>query len=323
MMRIRMLPLGIDLGSTRIRVASMERHRNGEVRLRAVVARDLPEGAVAASTIEHPELVTALLEEMRAEIGGKERRCILALGMPLAVLRMVQLPRMTRGERIRAARFEAARFVPWNLDEERSLVRAHRVGETSQIWAIGAARAGAAESRVGAARSAGLRVVGIDHDSLAFERALGRNRIVVDVGSSRSTVHAPHRAGGICRMIACGGEEITKGIARDLSIDLVSAERRKRILGVAGAGAAAHSEFVNQLAETIGDMRLEGASIALTGNGVRLPGLAAALESATGALVDIPVPSSMTGDAYPDDVLRAASPDWTLAVGLALRGHAA
>jgi hypothetical protein len=56
----------------------------------------------------------------------------------------------------------------------------------------------------------------------------------------------------------------------------------------------------------------------MTGNGARLSGLAAELEAACGALVEMPVSDLLRDGAYPDDVVRAAAPDWALAAALAI-----
>ncbi|HTA38341.1 MAG TPA: hypothetical protein VK760_04670, partial [Candidatus Acidoferrales bacterium] len=60
--------------------------------------------------------------------------------------------------------------------------------------------------------------------------------------------------------------------------------------------------------------------VAMTGNGARLCGFAAELESATQAIVEVPVSELLQGGPYPDDVVRAAAPDWALAAALASWG---
>ena len=315
-MKFRTLPLGIDAGSARIRIALAEASTRGDVRIRAIAARDLPAG---------DGLFAALLDEMLEELGTRERRCVISLGEESASLRVVRMPKMTWAERGRAARFEARRFTPWDLDVEPTVVRVHPHSRADGRWTIGAVRRITLEERIAACASAGLRVSAVDHDALALRRAYPAYDAILDVGLERAAIHGYGESGPRSWSIPEGGARITRGIAGDLSIDEPSAERRKRILGAAGAGIRARDELVAAIREAI--VRARGCApvlrIALTGNGARLPGLIPAIEAAAGARVEIPVSALLPDDVYPDDVLRAAAPDWALAAALSLWQHAA
>lgn len=321
----KLLPLGIDVGSTRARIACAEARREGGMRIRAIVARDIPDDAVSALRVDQPELVAAVIEDMLAEIGTRERRCVLAIGAPACALRTLRFPKMSWPERLRAARFEAQRFAGWDLEEAGSIVRLHALDRTAGTFAIGVTRAGSLDSRVRAARIAGLRAVAVDHDVFAIRRLLPDCDAIVDVGAERATVHCFSATGPASLVAHVGGATITRGIASELSIDVPTAERRKRILGCAGAGVNASEEVVAAIAALIDRARkrvsIEG--IAVTGNGARLPNFARALEEATGAVAGMPVPEVLHTAAYPEDVVRVAAPDWTLAASLALWGAAA
>ncbi len=122
-----------------------------------------------------------------------------------------------------------------------------------------------------------------------------------------------------------GGAAVTRGIAAELSIDMPTAERRKRILGCAGAGLMASDEVIAAIAALVDRARLRATieRIAVTGNGARLPNFARDLEEATSAITEMPVPDVLHTAAYPVDVVRAATPDWALAASLALWSVAA
>ncbi len=315
----KVLPLGIDLGSTRVRVAVGESNREGSVRMRAIVSRDVPDEAVSPLGVEQPGLVAALLEEMLSEIGSRERRCVLAIGAPAGVLRTVRFPKMSWAERLRAARFEAQRFAGWDLDDDGSIVRTHPLDRPSGIYAVGVTRTASIDSRVRTMRLAGLRAVAVDHDAFAMRRMFPQCDAIVDVGADRSSVHVFSGTGPMSLTTLSGGAAITRGIATELSIDVPTAERRKRILGCAGAGVSAREEVVNSIASLIDRARARGTvnRIVLTGNGARLPSFAHELEEATSAITEAPVPEILHTAAYPEDVVRAAAPDWTLAASLA------
>jgi len=310
------VPLGVDLGATRVRLAYGRIDRTGTIRVDAVVSRDLPDGGWAKSDADL-KLVAAVAEDAWSELRVRERRCILAVGPPAAAVRYVALPPMSWAERLRAARFDVARWPGWDTAID-PIVRVHSVEHRNGIYAIGAVRREVLDRRLAVLRAAGLRPVAVDHESLALHRALGASTAIVDVSAERTSVHVYGEAGPLCAVSALAGAEITRGIAQELAIDLESAERRKRILGCAGAGAGARDAVVASIASLLERFRARAVidRIAVTGNGARLPNFAESLRDATGVAAEMPVPKLLEGEAYPSDVIRTAAPDWSLAVGL-------
>lgn len=305
------LPLGIDLGAARTRVALVERCGAGPPQLVAVATR---------ATNEDP---SAAIAAAWAELGTRERRCVLALSAPDALLRSIPFPAMGRGERRRAARFEAARFVAFPLEE--AVVRVASVAPDRSV--VGIARRAALDARASAARRAGLRPVAVDDAAFALLRAFPYADAVVDVGLGATLLVVPADLVPSSTSFASGGEAFTAAIAASLGIDPPAAEQRKRTIGLAGAGERVRDALVEQLAGALIEHRARSRSelraIALAGNGARLTGFADALERAVAIPVRLGALSSGASETLPGDVLRAASPDWGLAYGLALWDDAA
>lgn len=305
------LPLGIDVGAGRTRVALAERDAGGRSCLVAVAAR--PTGDNAAHAIA----------EARAELRTRERRCVLAVGAPDAMLRTVSLPSMRPTERARAARFEAAQLVTYPPCE--ADVRLVASGEGR--WTLGIARRTALEARTAAAKRAGLRPIAIDDVAFALTRAFPYADAIVDVGERGTLLIVPGEPVPTVGRIAIGGRAFTAAIVASLGLDDASAEHRKRSVGLAGAGEHVRDALVGELAAAFAEhrsgARTEIRSIALTGNGARLSGLAGALEAATAIPVRLGALAAGASGGLPLDVVRAASPDWGLAYGLALWGDAA
>lgn len=300
------LPLGVDLGAARVRVALCERDRAGTVRLVGVAVRP---------TLDDP---AAALAGAHAELNTRERRCVLAVRVPDALLRTASFPAMGARERERAARYEAARFSPFGLDD--AAVRIARLDDGR--CAIAVARRSALDAAIAVARRARLRAVAVDDAALALARAFPSADALVDVGEHATILVVPGDPLPASRRFEIGGRAFTAAVAASLGVDQAAAEHRKRSIGLAGAGAYVLDGLVEQLAgaliETRAARRTELREIVLCGNGSRLAGFAEALERA----VAIPVRNaSLTphaAQALPADVVRAASPDWGLACGLAL-----
>lgn len=305
MTRRTSLALGVDIGTARTRVALVERDAAGRPRLVAVAARATGDDASSA------------VGAARAELGTRERRCVLALGGVDTVIRAAAFPAMRGSERRRAAHFEAARFVPYPLDEA-----AVRVVTDGERCAIGVARKTALQARLNVARRAGLRPIAVDDVAFALLRAFADADAIVDIGATATTLVVADDPLPVTRSVGIGGRAFTAAVVASLGIDEALAEARKRSVGLAGAGEYARAALVEQIASALIEHRASGRSpmrvIALTGNGARLSGLAEALERALGLPVRLAALSADASDALPADVVRAASPDWGLAFGLAL-----
>lgn len=311
------LPLAIDIGATRVRIAQAERE-GSEVRIRRIAVREIPDGAATSGPVAQVAFVAAVIEDARLELGVRERRCVCAIGVPDAFLYTMTFPPMTAPERLRAARFELTRFAPYALDE--AIVRIRPIDQGRHVYAVGLARAESVKSRAATIRTAGLRPVAMDHEAVALARALPGFDTIVDVGLQRTSVHAC-RIGGIPQTIEIshGGELVTSTIARELGIDEESAERRKRIVGTAGAGKA-DEQLALEITAALESFRRHGPvrNAALVGNGARTKGLCVAIASAANVSVSLPVSEALRSETFGEDVLRAAAADWNLVAGIAL-----
>jgi type IV pilus assembly protein PilM len=316
--RAAVAPLGIDIGTTRIRVAMGRRERSGRFVVAAVATREIAGAGAGDCTVE-PDVVARAIEDLVNELAPARRICVLSLTSPKALLRILRFPAMSWRKRRAAARVEVERFVPWNAKQVASVVRVRSVDALSGLVAVGIAREDALAPRVASVRRAGLRVVGVDDAACALRRAFPLADGVLDIGYRTSTLHAFLPSGPISSVVAAGGADVTRAIAGDLRIDEAAAEKRKRIFGTAGAGEWAKSQLVDAIRCQIEHMPARNIPrrLALVGNGARLAGLAEAIESATQSIVEVPPSDVLRNGSYPDDVARAAGPDWTLAASLA------
>jgi Tfp pilus assembly PilM family ATPase len=305
-------PLGIDIGTTRIRVAMAKRGRGGQFGLTAVASKEI-------SAAAEPDVIASVLLELIAQLRPPSRACVLSLSPPAGLVRVMRLASMRPSQRRRAARAAAESFAPWNPQEVASVVRLHEMDAAEGLVAVGIARQDVLAARIAGARKAGLRVAGVDHDACALRRAYPLADGVLDVGHRRSTLHAFLPSGPMSALVPAGGADVTRAIAEDLRIDDAAAEKRKRIFGTAGAGESAKAKLVDAIRLELERMpeRRMLKRLALVGNGSRLAGLGHALESATQITVEVPASDLLRNGGYPEDVARAAAPDWTLAASLA------
>jgi len=309
--RTATLPLGIDFGRTRIRVALSARAADGAPTLLAVAAR--PAGGDPARA----------LRDAIGELGTRERRCVLGIARPDALVRVVSLPPMSRFERTRAATFQAARYIDYPVAD--AAISLNALDERQ--WTLGIARRAAIDARLAAAKHAKLVPLAIDDVAFALARAQSGVDGTIDISDdvTRLTIFAqpvPYVAD-----VALGAMLFTEGIARSLGIDAAAAEERKRTIGFAGAGEAQRDAVIDGIAEMLARARSAGYTeirrLAMIGNGSRVPGLPEAIERATGYGVRLAALDPSVSGVLPPDVLRAAGADWSVAYGLSLWDTAA
>jgi Tfp pilus assembly PilM family ATPase len=301
-------PLGVDIGQRRVRVALTARAGDGAPRLLAVAGHD-HDGDPA-------EALRWAIEDLQTQ----ERRCILAMAPPDALLCTAEFPAMSPWERVSAARFEAARFIDYPIaDAAVSLVRTN----TLQRWAIGVVRRAVLAAALGVAKRAQLRPLAVDDMAFALRRSHPDTDGVIDVGNEATRLTIFGETIPYVMRLPIGGAAMTDAIAQSLGIDAATAEERKRSVGFGGAGDAPRDALITALAEALADARASGGhaairSIVLCGNGSRIPGFGPAIERATGyAVVSAALPPDCS-ETIPPDVLRAAAADWSVAYGLSL-----
>ena len=307
MKRRATLALGVDVGSARTRVALVERDAAGRPRLVAVAARATGDDASwRIREARAPNWATA--NAAACSRSPCRTRCF----------RNGAFPTMGESERRRAARFEAARFVPYPLDEAHG-PRCHR-----RRALHGRGRTAKPRSTRGSAppkTPVCVRSRSTTPPSPCCARFPHADAII-DIGDGATTLVVADDPLPATRSVGAGGRAFTAAVVASLGIDEAAAEARKRSVGLAGAGEYARATFVEQIASALIEHRANGhdvlRAIAVTGNGARLAGLAEALERALAIPVRLATLGTDTSDALPDDVVRAASPDWGLAYGLAL-----
>lgn len=310
------LRAGIDIGSTRVRIAVTRRGRRG-ARVEAVAVRELPAGACDGGAVREPQLIAALVEEMRAELPWSGRACVCAVGAPAATFRAAAFPRMTASERTSAARLDAERR---SAHARGDVVIRVRPIAGSDLYGVGVVERSVLMSRVSVLRDAGLRVLAVDHDALALLRCYDDADAVLDIGLDRTALHLRDGSAAASWWTPIGGAAVTAEIARDLSIAEREAEARKRIHG-SGASADAAVDALLREVETLvaaGRRRLPIARLAMVGNASRLRGLRRKLASLTGAVLVNGPGAAIELRNVPEDIARAGMPDWSVAIGLSM-----
>jgi Tfp pilus assembly PilM family ATPase len=258
------------------------------------------------------------------ELATHERRCVLGITHPDAVLRVLALPAMPAFERTRVATLQAARFIDYPVAEAAISLTPL---DAPQRWTLGIARRTALQARLAAARAAKLVPLAIDDVAFALARVHDDADGTIDISESATRLTIFARPLPFVADLPIGAADLTEGIARSLGIDASAAEERKRTIGFGGAGEAQRDELIDGIVAMLASARAAGHTevrrLVTIGNGSRIPGLAEAIERATGCGVRLAALDADVSTTLPPDVLRAAGADWSVAFGLCLWDTAA
>ena len=230
--------IGLDVGSSSIKIVALKRDGGGKkLKLWKYGVKSLPETTSKSSDSSLSEHIKELLAETKLD----QRQVISSLPGTSAVVRHIQMPRMTLQEAREALKYEAAQYIPFKAEEARMDCHildgaSSESSETMRLMLV-AARKNEAKKRVEMLEQADLIPVVLDVDSLAilnaFEvagRVPGENETVglIHIGARQTNLNVIQDGyPAFTRDIEVGGGGITVAIARGLGVSLADAEGLK------------------------------------------------------------------------------------------------
>ncbi len=330
--------VALDVGTSLVKLVAFIREAGGKrLRLWKYAVRPIPLGAGKASD----STVINLVKELYAEAKLDLDEVISAIPGTSAVVRYIQMPRMTLQEARAALRYEAAQYIPFKTEEAQ--MDCHILDGTSTQKAdtmrlmLVATRKTDAQKRVELLQKAGLSPVILDVDCLAVLNAFEMSGILsgqkeavglINIGGRQTNLNVIQDGCPVfTRDVEVGGGGITVAIARGLGISLADAEGLK----VAGdAIVQPHLEIVlrsivHQVRSSFdyyqGSSGREVKKVYISGGTSLLKGLDNFLSDSLGIPASCwdPLHGIDTSDFKNDAALRSLAPLLTVAVGLASR----
>ncbi len=251
----RALPIGIDLGSSSVRVAQLR--RSGEkVELMAVAQVETPAEAAAGgmSTDQIAQDLRALLRS-RGFVG---RQCILSLPASQVFVRHVRIPRQSVSDLGAAVQAELADKLPFDLGQ--AIIRPVVAGElladkdTLEVIAFAASRK-AVEAQLDLVDRCKLEPVGVDVAACAilecFSRLFRRSEdsqhtnMFLDLGQVNTQVVIAHGTKMVfARNLPQGSSDLSKAAAALLKVEPAQVESlRRKLLSAEESPAYAHDLY--------------------------------------------------------------------------------
>jgi len=230
--------IGLDIGSRAVSLAEVT-VAGGKPVLARFGRTLLPAGAVEHGEIQDPNAVAATITSLWKKLGLTGRSVHLAISNRRVVVRVIELPAMSKDDLAGAIRFQAQDHIPIPLDEAvldfEVLDEVERPDGNVQHVLVVAAERGTIQPVLAALEAAHLGALTLELSAYPLVRALGDAssagaQAIVDIGAGVTNIVV--QQGGKIRFTRIlpvfGGDEFTRAIVDALGVSRDEAETLKR-----------------------------------------------------------------------------------------------
>lgn len=260
----RNLPIGLDVGSSAIKMAQLRQIENAYDLLAAGLTA-IPQD-IRGDFRKRMNFLAESLREMLKANDFKGRECIISLPAEDTVIQHLRMSKMPPDQLARAVRQEMQGKLPWPLHQ--AVVRHVVAGELpgdgevkQEVIAVAASRA-SVEAYLTAARKAKLDVIGVNIESCAlvecFARLFRRNAdtartiLYLDMGTASTQVVLSHGNRLVfARNLKIGANALDQAVAKTLEISVEQAQAMRRDLLASETPTEAGEELYRMLCEPL------------------------------------------------------------------------
>ena len=334
--------MGLDIGSSSIKVVRLESRADGPRLVSYGVADLLPEAIVEGEIMDR-QLVVDAIQNLFEQCGIRDRKVAAGIAGRGVSVRKITMDRLDLKEAREAIQWEAEQYVPYDINDV-SLdfeILDVDVGPKQMQVLLVAAKKEIVNTHADLIREAGLVPAVIDINSFAVQNAAELNydfvrdeaAALVNVGAELTNVNIVR--GGIplyTQDLSIGGDSFIESIQKRYQVsrdEAVAAcrEAEGSSIDVAPAVQAFGDEVGAGIERSVTYLKSSGEAeridrILLSGGGARIPGLPQILAERQRVPVDIIDPLrriSYAPEAFGDADPRKIGPQLTVGVGLALR----
>src|SRR5690349_21003442 len=229
--------VGVDIGSSSIKVAQLKEGRKGYGLIRAGYV-PLPPQSIVDGHVMNSQAVVEGLQRVFAEAKVKQKEVALSISGQAVIIRKISVPMMTAAELDEQIQWEAEQHIPFDIKDVHVdyevLKRRPEAGQMDLL--LVAAKRDEINDYTQIARSAKLRPLVVDIDAFTVQNLFEMSRgmpqdqtfAIINVGASLASINiVSHGVSAFTRDIANGGNYITEQIQRQLNVSFGQAEELK------------------------------------------------------------------------------------------------
>ncbi len=341
--------VGVDIGTSSVKVASLRRGRGGGYELEALGIEPLAHDSIVDGAIISKLEVADAIDRLFKSAGIESARVATSISGHSVIVKTVNLPAQSEQELEESIRWEAEQYVPFDISEvnlDYQVLRKAAQGNRMEVLLVAAKRDKIID-HTGVLSMAGKRPAVVDIDAFALLNAYAANHqpdpssvvALLDVGSNTVNITiARGREFLFTRDVAIGGSHYTEHLQKQLGISFDEAETYK-------AGGAPSEELRQRTDAVLEDVSeiltleiqktfdyfrthaesAEPRNVYLSGGACKTRGLRDYLQRKLDVPVDYlnPFQGIKIDEAkFPPNLLTDLATDFAIAVGLALRSEA-
>lgn len=268
--------VGLDIGTDSIKVAEAKYGRDG-ITITALGIARTPAGVIENEVIIDPKALGSAIKALLAESGIKTKQVVSSIaGQSKVVVRVIEVPKMSRDELTEAMKWEVERQVPFSPSEvvmdfqPLDKPNADPNAQNMEVL-LAVAQQDLIDSHVQTLLAAGLKPMAIDIEPLACSRSLIetsqnglRNEIVaiVNIGANNTDLGVFEK--GLLTFpsppLSIAGMSFTREIAEVLGQTLEEAETTKKEYAVVKLDAFAPAPTVGDQQADVSDTQVASVS---------------------------------------------------------------
>jgi type IV pilus assembly protein PilM len=342
--------VGLDIGSSAVKVAELQPGSSGYKLVRFGFASLPPEAIVQGSFMNAPA-ISAAIREAVADAGIKVKDVATSVSGHAVIVKRISLPEQSQEELEESIRWEAEQYIPFDINEvnidHQILHDSTKDGQMDVI--LVAAKKDLIDDYVSVVADAGMNIAVMDVDAFAVGNMYEHNYqpmddsavALVDIGAS--VINISVMGGSVpvfTRDVTSGGSQYTEEIQKALNVSFDEAERIK----IGGRGTEISKDVVPQevddvmrevseslLSEIQRSLEFYRATastsggvtkLVLCGGSSRVPGLTRIFQERIELPVEIADPFlrvNITPGAGDEAYLRELAPALGVAIGLGMR----
>ncbi|MDR7544834.1 MAG: type IV pilus assembly protein PilM [Armatimonadota bacterium] len=347
--------VGIDVGSDAIKVVELAGNYRSGFRLTHMGTAPSPPMAMRDGVPTAPEELGSHVRALLDRVGIRVDRAIMGVGGQAVTVREIKVPPMTKQELTAAVRYEAERYLPYNIKEVHMdyqiLGESTEDGRRMLDVLVVAARQDVINQIMAVAEAARVQLRILDVESFALLRSAvpisadGQTVAVVDLGAEASDILITEgQRLRFTRNIPIGGQVLLSAIHEAMDVDAATAKSLLEEKGEVLEEGATISDHTTErlhdiIAPHIGDLVTEirrsldyyqtrsrtavVGQILLAGGLAKLRNLDKTIAAELGVTTSVALPFinvKVNPQMHPPEQIEAVGPTMAVAVGLAMRG---
>jgi type IV pilus assembly protein PilM len=242
--------VGLDIGSSSIKLVELKARKNGEYVLQRVGIEPLSQEAIVDGSIMDSSLVVDAITKLTNETGARGQSYATSVSGHSVIIKKIQIPPMSQEELAESIQWEAEQYIPFDINDVRLdylVLSDGEFGSDAMDVLLVAVKRDKVNDYVSVITQSGKTAAVVDLDAFAVQNAYELNYDVpgskvvalVNMGATVTTINILARGQTVFwRDLSIGGNDFSEALQREYGLSFEQAERVKRGEQVEGCSPA-------------------------------------------------------------------------------------